>query len=134
MNQLFLFLVLGTFGYLLDILTSNKRYTKCKDITTQSLLWLHHVMFVFSLTGWLSTSKPLLVLYLLVTVITAVHWHYNNDVCAWTTTVNERCGVKGGLRSVFRLAIPNTDHIPFRTMQRIWYSIGAVVAIYKLIK
>jgi hypothetical protein len=68
-----------------------KKYSK--SAKTTALLFFHHLLNIFANFGWVSTSKPILYLYILAPVVTAVHWLSNNGRCRLTEEYNILTGL-----------------------------------------
>ena len=88
-----LIIIGGLFFYLLDIATSFGIYKLCIDnILFHLLSLIHHIYNVFLQFGWLSNDFIILHIYLVINILTILHWITNNDLCISTVGVNSLCG------------------------------------------
>ena len=137
MNDLTLILVVGICFYLLDIFTHSQRYEACWNLPSQASLLLHHIYFIFAFFGFLASDKRVLTMYILLVIISLLHWQQNGDHCAWTQQLNEDCQTTGGLRTIFSYFSVggHSSKVPsktFRKYQKLWYIMGALIALSKL--
>jgi hypothetical protein len=92
---------IGFLAYLLDILTAKDLYKNCKyPVTNQVELLFHHVLYIFSLTGWLSDNKTLLKIYVVSTILYFTHWYFNNNNCRFTEMTKKDCNINIPLRTI----------------------------------
>jgi hypothetical protein len=131
---------LGLLSYVVDVATAEPvMYQNCKDLGSQASLLLHHMLFVFSSTAWISNNRDILVAELTVIVLLVLHWFTNDFKCFWTQTTNERCGIKQSLRS-FNVLFSSSNSqstkkgIQSRAVQLVFLSFAALVSLYKLRK
>lgn len=134
MNDLTIILLAGVCFYLLDIATHTKRYEWCWNIPSQTSLLLHHIYFVFAFFGFLASDKHVLTIYVLLVIISLLHWQQNGDHCAWTQQLNDECRTSGGLRTIFSYVSigGQGSQKTFRKYQKLWYIVGALIALNKL--
>ena len=121
---------IGLVSYAIDF-SQNKDtlYTSCSDLYTQMSLLLHHIYIVFSLVGWASNNKTILILYVLSAILVQLHWIMNNNKCAWTQFINKRCNNPGGHLQFFGSDMPIQ-----RPVQKIVSLIFMIAALLKLQK
>jgi len=129
-QDIILIFKLGFLAYLLDILTAKDLYKNCKyPITNQIELYLHHVLYIFSLTGWLSNNKKVLKLYVLITSMFIIHWYFNDNKCAFTEMTKKQCDINEPLRNPIRLLGFRDEK---RYMQLIVYCSTILYSLYKI--
>jgi len=65
------------------------RHRGCNDVK----LFIHHCLSIFLHFGWLSSDPLILKLYLMVPLITMVHWLLNRNRCMATEQYNIECNL-----------------------------------------
>jgi len=101
-DELKIFLIISIISLFLDISTSKKIYDKCiSDPKFMPLLYAHHVVSVFTLTGWMSSHKKVLILYISTLIVILVHWKTNNGRCWSTDYINDLCGIEIKFRDFY---------------------------------
>ena len=80
-------------------------FNSLSSLKSNSLLFLHHLLNIFANFGWITTSKPILYLYIFAPIVTAFHWITNNGKCSLTEDYNRLCGLPTDLpfNDVFNL-------------------------------
>jgi hypothetical protein len=130
-KQLSIFIILGSIAYILDISTSENLYTKCKSLYTQPLLLIHHIIYIFSLFGWLSNNIYILVLNIITIISLFLHWKINNNLCTWTESIKKDCNIKQNLRTFIKILFPNYKD-KNRVKQKFYLSFVLFIIILKL--
>jgi len=130
-KNLFILILIGILAYILDLSTSNNLYHKCMTIQTQSLLLIHHIIYIFSLFAWLSNNLYILVLNVILIIGMFIHWKINNNICTWTQTIKEKCNIKENLRTFIKLLFPEYRDKE-RIKQKIYLSIVLIISIIKI--
>ena len=101
-DELKILLIISFISLFLDISTSKKKYNKCiADSKFMPFLYVHHVISVFTLTGWLSSNKKILILYIVTLIVIFAHWKTNNNKCFSTDYINEMCEIKILFRDLY---------------------------------
>ena len=101
-DELKIFLIISVISLFLDVSTSKELYNECiRDNKFMPFLFLHHVISVFTLTGWLSSNKKILMLYIATLIVIFVHWKTNNGQCFSTDYINHLCKIKIILRDFY---------------------------------
>lgn len=101
-DELKILLIVSLLSLFLDISTSKKIYNKCiRKKQFLAFLFFHHMISVFSLIGWLSSNKKVLICYILVLVIIFLHWKLNNAHCYSTDYINKLCKINIKLRDFY---------------------------------
>lgn len=101
-DELKIFLIISVISLFLDISTSKKIYNKCiSDPKFMPLLYAHHVVSVFTLTGWMSSYKKVLILYITTLIVILVHWTTNDGRCWSTDYINDLCGIEIKFRDFY---------------------------------
>ena len=54
---------------------------------------LHHFIFTFSMIGWTSSNKKVLILWILFIILLRIHWKTNDDNCVITEIENQLCNL-----------------------------------------
>ncbi len=121
---------IGILAYLLDILTAKDLYKNCKyPFTNQVELLLHHILYIFSLTGWLSNNKKILKLYIIIIFGFLIHWYLNNNNCKFTEMTKKDCNINEPLRNPIRLLGFKDEK---RRFQITLYSFAILYSLYKI--
>ena len=95
-------LILSLFGLFLDISKSKKLYNKCRRKKQfLAFLFVHHIISVFTLIGWLSSNKKVLIFYILVLITIFLHWRLNNGHCYSTDYINDLCKINIKFRDFY---------------------------------
>ena len=127
-QDIIVFFKLGILSYLIDFLTAKDLYKNCKyPITNQIEILIHHILFMFSLTGWLSNNKTILIMYVVGLLLTVIHWKYSNYNCKLTENIKNDCNISNGLRSPINLL--KINNIPF--LKKLFY-VTVIYALYKI--
>lgn len=101
-DELKILLIISFISLFLDISTSKKKYNKCiADAKFILFIYFHHVISVFTLTGWLSSNKKILMLYIVTLIVIFTHWKTNNNKCFSTDYINEMCEIKILFRDLY---------------------------------
>ena len=132
-KQLSIFIILGSIAYILDISTSGNLYTHCKSLYVQPLLLVHHIIYIFSLFGWLSNNIYILLLYILTIVSLFSHWKINNNICTWTEVIKKDCGITQNLRTFIKILYPNYKD-KNRVKQKIYLFSVLIISILKIFR
>jgi hypothetical protein len=136
-KELFIFILLGTVSYILDIITAPKDYyTACIHKTSVHLeIWLHHILNMFSQFGWLCQSKTLLYVYLIAPIIVLIHWRTNNNQCFLTERINSTCNLQDN--EMFRdwwSLLGLKKYSWYDSTHKFYLIIGWCIAVYRLNK
>jgi hypothetical protein len=131
MTTIVLFIVLGFFSFISDIKTAPKDFYASCEIHFPVLL-IHHIIFVFSLLGWLSYNRYILYLYLFTILIHFILWFIFKNECVLTMYMNEKCKTNTKLRNVLLFLSEKVRLDINRTLQKIIYSLITAYVIYKL--
>lgn len=124
--------ILSIISFLVDVISGKTtHYTKCfKNPKFFSVLFLHHMVSVFSYIGWLSSNVYILIYYIISNIMIFVHWNCYYDKCVISDYVRKECG---------------SSNIPFRDlyfflglknyMKHIcgFFMIISIVKIYRII-
>ena len=78
-------LLFGVISYYLD---STRKICN----SSNSILLIHHMANIFANFGWISNSRVVLEIYLVVPIIVFIHWKTNNNKCILTEWHNKNCG------------------------------------------
>lgn len=101
-DELKILLIISFISLFFDISTSKKKYKKCiNDLKFMPFLYVHHIISVFTLIGWLSSNKKILILYILTLIVIFVHWKTNNGHCFSTDYINDLCKIDIELRDFY---------------------------------
>lgn len=101
-DELKILLIISFISLFLDISLSKKKYNKCiANAKFMPFLYVHHVISVFTLTGWLSSNKKILILYIVTLIVIFAHWKTNNNKCFSTDYINEMCEIKILFRDLY---------------------------------
>jgi hypothetical protein len=65
---------------------------------SDTLLFTHHWLNIFANFGWVTTSVPLLHLYIFAPIIVSIHWLTNKGKCILTEEYNRMCGLPATLQ------------------------------------
>lgn len=91
--MLFTFIiVLATISYLYDIYY-NKNFKDCYSLSFNGLLYIHHLLAITLLFGFLSNSVTFLKLYIALVTIVYISWFIYKDKCIITVATNRMCGI-----------------------------------------
>jgi len=86
-------LLLGLISYIYDISIDNY-YNICKNnLYIHFLLLIHHIISVYIHFGWININLSNKKLYLLLLLLTIIHWKTNNNKCIFTQYINNKCNV-----------------------------------------
>ncbi len=132
-RDILLIFLLSLFEYILDISTSKKLYTKCSNFGTQSFIFLHHFIFIYSFVAWISNNRTILIGNCILILAMLYHWFSNNDVCEWTRQTKIRCGIDENLRTFFKIFFP-TMHDNKRVSQKTYLFFSLLVSVIKLLQ
>ncbi len=132
MSTILLFIVLGFFSFMLDIKTApNDLYASC-EIHFPVLL-IHHIIWVFTMTGWLSFNPYILYLYLFSNIVHAFLWYVFNNECILTMYMNEKCKTTDTkLRTALLFTKKKFNLNTNRFLDVIIFSLTTAYVIYKL--
>lgn len=101
-DELKILLIVGLLSLVLDISTSKKIYNKCiQKKQFLAFLFFHHIISVFTIIGWLSSNKKVLLCYVFVLIIIFLHWRLNDDKCYSTDYINNLCKINIKLRDFY---------------------------------
>lgn len=115
-------IVVTIVAFILDAITN-----KCIQSSVQgaTITLLHHLIYVFSLLGWLLDDPAILILYVTLPAIVTLHWKTSKE-CFVDEVTGELCGGHKQFNHLgHRLGIPNS------IMGSI-VCIGVIVALWKL--
>lgn len=104
-------------------------------IRTTAFIMFHHLLATIANFAWLSTSKIILVIFILLSLIIFIHWLINKNKCTVTEKINKVCGFPND-----RL-FPDFFYIIGFKKFKIWNNYGSyiyvvlavIISIYKLI-
>jgi hypothetical protein len=121
---------IGILAYLLDVLTAKDLYKNCKyPFTNQVELLLHHILFTFSLTAWLSNNKTILIIYVSGLLLCVVHWKFNKNKCIITETIKNDCNIDTSLRTPIKILGLEKNTISF--LKNLFY-FTVIYSLYKI--
>jgi hypothetical protein len=93
LRDITLIIICGLLFYLVDIGSSGKLYNLCMDNLFFHLVSLtHHIYNIFLQFGWLSNDLVILCVYVVINILTMLHWITNENYCISTEIINSMCG------------------------------------------
>ncbi len=98
MKDIYIFIILiflSLIIFFIDYFSNNLQKCLLKKKNNTKLIFIsliHHIFNIFMHFGWIFNNKRILMFYLLLPVITLIHWKTNNDKCILTESVNKICG------------------------------------------
>ena len=101
-NELKILIFLSFLSFLNDISSSKKKYyEKCiSNINFHIVLLLHHFISVFTILGWLSSNKYILIFYVFTVVTIFVHCFIHKK-CLLTKYIQKNCKNKVPFRDLY---------------------------------
>lgn len=86
---------IGILSYLYDIFRSaNNAYAKCIKLPLFHLeCIIHHLLFGFIITGWMSNDIRIIALYLFTIMMVIGNWEATGGFCSLTVSLNRLCGL-----------------------------------------
>lgn len=124
-GKLLLIIIIALIIFAIDAATS-----KCIQNNPQLFLVVlcHHLIFTFVLLGWILDDPVVLLIYIAIPIIVALHWSTNKNNCMFDQITSEICGENTQFRHLATMC-----GIPWQVIQ-IVVAIGILIAIYKLFK
>jgi len=76
-NEIKILLILSLISFIMDVSSGAEAYyKKClKNPKFYSVLFLHHIISVFSFIGWISSNVYVLIYYIISNIMIFVHWN-----------------------------------------------------------
>ena len=94
--NIFIFIGIFLFEFIVDIFYTAEtikciRSKKSLDdkIELLGIIYIHHIISVFIIFGWILTNKKALMLYIFMTIAAIVSWSFNNGLCYITVIENK---------------------------------------------
>lgn len=135
--EIFFLVLVSTIFFLIDIFIYSRdcldRYPN-ERTKVYSILWIHHLVAIFIIFGWLSTSRVVLYTYILLLIVVFLHWNLNNGRCIITQIVNRMCGYDemAQFNDFFQLIGVKKYKIWDDYLVYVYIIIAVMISIYKL--
>jgi hypothetical protein len=124
--------IIGFFGFMIDTKTAPEDlYSLCEGHFP--VLLLHHIIWIFTISGWLSYNVYVLYFYIFTLIAHMVLWAIFNNECILTNYTNDKCKTKIKLRTAFLLIKEKLNLNKTRYLDIVIYSLFLGYAGYKLI-
>ncbi len=131
MTAIILFIILGFFSFMLDIKTVPYDFYASCEIHFPVLL-IHHIIWVFTMTGWLSLNPYVLYLYVFSIIVHVFLWFIFKNECVLTMYMNEKCKTNTKLRTVLLFTKEKLNLNTNRFLDIILFSLTTAYVVYKL--
>ena len=138
-NVALILLVLGVFCFVYDVFVSDVK--TCLEQTPLMhnkiliiiITFLHHLLAMFGLFGWMFNNKKIVLLYLVVVVITMVQWKLIDGHCVITDLVANISGNKNYTRfnDLYRI-IGYKKIVTSKVLYHSSFLLFIVIALYKI--
>ena len=138
-NVAFVLFILAVCCFIYDVFVSdvktclNQTQSLHNKVLVVLITFVHHLLAMFGLFGWMFNNKKLLLAYVIIIVVTIVQWKFNSGHCIITRSVAKLSGNDDYKRfnDLYRI-IGLKKLIPSRWLYYTSFSIFIAISLYKI--
>jgi len=139
-NVAFVLFILAVCCFIYDVFVSdvktclNQTQSLHNKVLVILITFVHHLLAMFGLFGWMFNNKKLVLAYVIIVIVTMVQWNLNNGHCVITDLVANISGNKDYVRfnDLYRI-IGYKKIVTSKFLYYTSFLMFILIALYKLI-